>query len=81
LTSTDRRVVEESQSLWKGGLMETASPGGGWRRYAFSGALPLAPTITAVFPHGTATATLDVIISRRLRPDGHIVRPAVIIDG
>jgi hypothetical protein len=79
--SSSRRAVTEVQSLWRGGLAEQPSPGGGWRRYAFSGQLALAPVVTAVYPHGTATATLDVVISRRLRPDGHIIRPVAIVDG
>lgn len=79
-SNTSRRPVTEDKTLWRGGLSETA-PVSGWRRYAFSGQLPLAPIVTATFPHGAASAMLDVVVSRRLRPDQHITRPVAIVTG
>ena len=72
--------IDESQVLWRGALTD-GGPAGVWHRYLYSGQLPLAPVVTAVFPHGVATATLDVVMSRRLRPDAHIIRPVAIVTG
>jgi len=79
-STTSRQAVTEEQTLWRGALAE-AAPVSGWRRYTFAGQLPLAPIVTAVFPHGAASAMLDVIVSRRLRPDEHITRPVAIVTG
>jgi hypothetical protein len=76
--SSAENGINESQVLWRGGLSDGGNVGG-WQRYLFAGQLPLAPLVTAVYPHGVATAALDVVISRRLRPDSHITRPVAIV--
>jgi len=72
--------LNESQLLWQGPLTD-GGPLGAWRRYLFAGQLPLAPVVTAAFPHGIARASFDVVSSRRLRPDAHIIRPVAIVTG
>lgn len=79
LPNSADRGVSETSVLARSGLTEVAPPPG-WRRYAFGGQLPPG-VITAVFPHAAATATIDVVVSRRLRPDDHIVRPVAIVIG
>ena len=69
--------VSETSVLSRSGLMEVAPPPG-WRRYAFGGHLPPG-VFTAVFPHATATASVDVVVSRPMRRDDHIVRPVAIV--
>jgi hypothetical protein len=81
LWSDTQRAVKDSQVLWRGALTEVAPGAPGWRRYAFSGQLPLAPVVTGVYPHGVAAAVLDVVQSRSFRPDGHITRPVAIVTG
>ena len=66
--------------LWRGALTY-GGPSGAGHRYLFSGGVPLAPICTAVYPHGIATAALDVVINRRLRTDEHILRPVAIVTG
>jgi hypothetical protein len=61
--------------------LTNGGPAGAWHRYVFGGQLPLAPICTAVYPHGVATAQVDVITSRRLRPDAHIIRSVAIVTG
>jgi len=80
LGSTAGDRITEHQVLWRG----TLTDGGlvdGWHRYLYAGQWPDAPVVTADFPHGEATATLDVILGRRLRPDRHITRPVAIVTG
>jgi hypothetical protein len=79
-SSTAENGLSETQVLWRGSLTD-GGPAGALRRYLFGGQLPLAPIVTAVYAHGVATATLDVIISRRLRSDVHITRPVAIVTG
>jgi hypothetical protein len=79
-TSTSQSGVNSSQVLWRGPLTD-GGPVGAWHRYAFGGQLPLAPIVTAVYPHGVATAQIDIVTSRRLRPDSHVVRPVAIVTG
>ena len=76
-----QRSVKESQVLWRGALAEVAPGAPGWRRYGFAGQLPLAPVVTAVYPHGVASAVLDIVRSRSFRPDAHITRPVIIVTG
>lgn len=79
-SSTAENGVSAGQVLWRGPLTD-GGPAGGWHRYVFVGQLPLAPIVTAVYPHGVATAQLDVVTSRRLRPDAHITRSVAIVTG
>ena len=79
ISSTSRGGVSDSQVLWRGGLTDGGMVGT-WHRYLFAGQVPPG-AVTAVFPHGSATATLDIVISRRLRPDAHITRPVAIVSG
>ena len=78
--SSSNDGLNESQVLWSGALTD-GGPAGAWHRYLFAGQAPAGTIVTAEFPHGAATATLDVVISRRLRPDAHITRPVAIITG
>jgi hypothetical protein len=78
--SSSENGISESQVLWRGSLTD-GGPAGAWHRYLYAGQLPLAPVVTAVFPHGVTTAVLDVVIGRRLRPDSHISRPVAIVTG
>lgn len=77
LESRARRGVTEVVTLWKGTLAEAGAAGGSGR-YTFSGQLPEGQLVTASLPHGSATATVDVIINRRMRRDQHLVRPIEI---
>jgi hypothetical protein len=79
-SSSAENGISESQVLWRGALTD-GGPAGAWHRYLFAGQIPLAPIVTAVFPHGVATATLDVVTGRRLRPDARIARPVAIVTG
>ena len=79
MPNTAESGVSETSVLSRSGLMEVPPPPG-WRRYAFGGHLPPG-VITAIFPHATATATVDVIVSRPMRRDDHIVRPIAIVIG
>jgi hypothetical protein len=78
--SSSETGINDKQVLWRGALTDGGSCGA-WHRYLFAGRLPFAPVVTAVFPHGVASATLDVVMSRRLRPDQHITRPVAIVTG
>ena len=84
LASNAEDGVSDSRILWQGTLTD-GGPAGAWHRYLYAGQLPngpvVGPVVTAVFPHGAATATMDVVISRRLRPDVHITRPVAIVSG
>ncbi len=80
LNTTADNGISESQLLWRGALTDGGATEG-WHRYLFAGQLALSPIVTAIFPHGIATATLDVVTSRRLRPDAHIIRPVAIVTG
>jgi hypothetical protein len=82
-SSTTQNGINASKLLWRGPLTDggPAGPAGPWHRYVFSGQLPLAPICTAVYPHGVATAQFDIVTSRRLRPDTHVVRPVAIVTG
>lgn len=74
------RTVAEERVLWTGQL--TPMQGGqSGQRYQFAGQLALAPVGTVSLPHGSSTATLDVVINRRLLSDRHIVRPVAIVTG
>ncbi len=75
-----RRAVSGERIVWTGGLAgPTAGQAG--NRYEFGGALPPGPLVTLGLPHGYSSATLDIVISRRLMPDRHISRPVPIING
>jgi len=78
--STAENGMAETHVLWRGTLTD-GGQSGPWRRYLFAGGLPQAATPTAVYPHGVSTASFDVIISRRMRTDVHIVRPVAIVTG
>ena len=80
LESSASSGVSESQLLWRGPLVD-AGPTGAWRRYTFAGQLPMSPIATAVYSHGSATAQIDVVTNRRLRPDAHIARAVAIVSG
>ena len=71
--------VSETVVVSRSGIAEVAPPPG-WRRYAFGGQIPPG-VVTAVFPHAAATATVDVVVSRAMRRDDHIVRPVAIVIG
>jgi hypothetical protein len=80
LTTTSRSGVRATRLLWRGPLTD-GGPAGAGHRYVFGGQLPLAPVVTAVYRHGVATAAFDIVTSRRLRPDAHIVRHVAIVTG
>mgnify|MGYP000471636101 CR=1 FL=1 len=72
--------TNEDRVLWTGQLAPIdAGPTG--NRYQFAGQVPLAPVGTLVLPHGSSSATIDVVIGRRLQPDRHITRPVAIVTG
>ena len=79
ISSTSGKGDTDSQVLWSGGLTDGGMVGA-WHRYLFAGQVPPG-VVTSVFPHGSATATLDIVISRRLRRDSHITRPVAIVTG
>lgn len=80
LDSNARRAAVETRTVWQGSLTEAGSKDGG-HRYAFQGQLPAEPIATVSLPHGSVTATIDVIVDRRLRPDEHFTRPVAIVSG
>jgi hypothetical protein len=75
-----RRAASDERVLWTGPL-GPGTPGQAGLRYEFAGALPPGPVATLGLPHGSSSATLDVVIGRRLLPDRHITRPVAIITG
>ena len=81
VTSSSKRGVTESQSLWQGQLGAPTTPAPGFQRSAFAGQVPAGTNMTASFPHAAATAIIDVTLARRLRPDQHVTRPVAIAPG
>ena len=81
MTSSSRNGVTETRTLWRGKLGEVPISSPGWHRYAFTGQLPAVSIVTAMFPHGSVTGVIDVVGSRRLRPDVHVTRPVSIVTG
>lgn len=72
--------VEEERVLWSAQLTSAGVAEGG-HRYDFNGQLPPDPLPTITLPHGSASASLDLVISRRLMPDRHVARPVAIVTG
>jgi hypothetical protein len=80
LSSSAQDGINDSQILWRGSLTGGGT-NGAWHRSLFSGQVPLEPIVTAIYPHGAATALLDLVTSKRLRPDAHLTRPVAIVTG
>ena len=77
IESQAKRAVHEERSVWQGTLSEI-EPADGRRRYLLQGQVPPERIATVTLPHGEVTATLDVIINRRMRRDEHFRRPVAI---
>jgi hypothetical protein len=74
---TGRDNASETVAVWRG----TVTPGGagaGWYRYTFSGTLPAQLVPTVELPHGRARASLQLVVSRRLRPDTRYAREVAL---
>lgn len=75
-----QRAAAEDRILWSGPIAPMG-PGPTGQRYQFQGQLALAPVGTLALPHGSSSALVDIVISRRLVPDRHIARPVAIVTG
>lgn len=75
-----RMPVSEERVLWSAQLTSAGVAEGG-HRYEFAGQFPVGPFGSIALPHGSSSASLDLVISRRLMPDRHVARPVAIATG
>lgn len=72
-----RSNTSETLVVWRGAVTPAGTTDG-WYRYLFEGTLPAQLVPTVALPHGHARATLEVIVSRRLRPDTRYARDVAL---
>jgi hypothetical protein len=75
-----RRDVDETITIWSGGLSDAGQAAGG-RRYTFGGTLPAQAVPTVQLPHGRSQAVLEVIVPKRFRPDTRFSRDVALASG